>query len=237
LTVKSETLYTTIDGHRTCPGQTPERAAYNETVIHSVLLPSLTDAVNHDAEYANLRRIYMSRVAAEWYRQVSATKDTFYKPLINDGVVLPFVSTDPWKPKDIWDDFMHQIHNPTTFTANLPEPVGEITFSFGGIDWSKAPAAPIDAAQFTQQFPQLPPTVHKSIDKPTRDPKDDLTWDGGRTVLQPIPAQAAPPAQHHPSELPRTGTSIWLWVTGLLLLVGGVLLIILSRQRRRPPVS
>jgi hypothetical protein len=235
LNVKSETLYTVINGVRTCPNQTPERAQYNESVVRSVLVPSLTRAVNNDPEYANLRRVYMSRVAAEWYRQVSATKDTFYKPLINDGVVLPFVSKEPWNPKDIWDDFVSQLYS-HTFTANLPQPVGEITFTFGGIDLSQAPAAPMDAAQFTQQYPQLPATVQESIEKPAKDADGQTTWAGGRTVLQPIPPEAAP-AQQQPSGLAVTGTSKWFWLSGLLLCVGGVLLVILSRRRRRLPHS
>jgi Restriction endonuclease fold toxin 5 len=233
LNVMAETLYSvdTRTGGRTCPDQTPQRAQYNESVVRSVLLPSLVEAVNNDPEYADLRRVYMSRVAAEWYRQVSATQDTFYKSLINDGIVGPYVSQQPWDPMDVFNDFVSQL-----YSHEFEIEVGGFTYTFlfGGVDMSEAPADPMPAAEFTEQYPLLPATVEESIEKATQDPDGQTIWAGGRTVLEAVPPAAAP---EQPHGLAVTGTSMWIWMSGLLLCVGGVLLIILARRWRRQPSS
>ncbi|MGH3450960.1 MAG: Imm52 family immunity protein [Haloechinothrix sp.] len=72
-----------------------------------ILDASLKKSVNENPEYADLRRVYLSRVAAEWYRQVGQTKDTQFKGLIGDGVAGPWV----WGPRaeDVsrWAERLH----------------------------------------------------------------------------------------------------------------------------------
>lgn len=235
LDVKSETLYFTDPktGKRSCPGQTEERARYNESVVRTVVLPQVVKAVNEAPEYADLRRVYMSRVAAEWYRQVSTTKDTFFKPLIGDGIVGPYVSAKPWDPKTVFNEYL-KLYNGSSGTIDI----GGVTYNwiFGGVDMSKAPSAPMNAGDFAAKYPRLPQVVQRSIDQPTKDQDGKTLWAGGTTVLDeqaPSPSQSSSP----PPSLPVTGASGLLWLAGAVLCVVGVLLLALFRQRRRQFVS
>ncbi len=232
LDVKTETMYfqDPSTGKNTCPGQTPARAQYNESVFRSLVLPELVKAVNEAPEYADLRRVYMSRVAAEWYRQVSATKNTLYKPLIGEGIVGPWAAK-LWNPKDVFNEYLRLLN-----ASHGTIEIGGVVYNwvFGGVDMSKAPSAPMNAGDFNAKYPRLPQVVQQSIDQPTKDPDGKMIWAGGTTAFDP---EAATPPSSPPSQLPVTGNSTWLWLAGLVLCVGGVLLLALFRRRRRLFVS
>ncbi|BCJ36571.1 hypothetical protein Athai_40740 [Actinocatenispora thailandica] len=236
LRVRTATLYTTDPktGKRTCPGQSKARADYNQRVLRQLLVPKVEQAINSDSRFATLRRVYLSRVAAEWYRQVSAKHDTMYRRLINQGILGPWVSRTPWSPRDIYDQYLKE-YDATTGSIV----VGSTTYSFhyGGVDFSRAPSAPVSQQQFAAKHPQLPKTVDKSIDKPTTDPDDDTTWAGGTVTVARDSGGASPPPEGQGGGgpvLPVTGTPLWSSIlVGLVLLASGFALVYLFRRRRQ----
>ncbi|MDG9685658.1 hypothetical protein QC334_23500 [Streptomyces sp. DH18] len=49
------------------------------------------EAINSAPEYAELRRVCLARVAAEWYRGLSRVKETTYGDLVDTGDI------DDWR--------------------------------------------------------------------------------------------------------------------------------------------
>ncbi|MCO8273858.1 hypothetical protein M1L60_24990 [Actinoplanes sp. TRM 88003] len=105
LEVKMETEYYRTKTSADCPGHATADAENNENVYRLTVLPDLQKAVNQAPEYADLRRVYASRVAAEWYRDRSATKPTAYRHLIDSGDVSAWPLHEPWTPEDTWNRF------------------------------------------------------------------------------------------------------------------------------------
>src|SRR5207248_1505997 len=108
LDVKMETEYLKTPGVASagCPGQATSDTNYNEAVYRVMILPALVKAVNTAPEYADLRRVYASRVAAEWYRQRSAKKTTAYGHLVDSGDVSAWPSRVKWDPKEVFDRYV-----------------------------------------------------------------------------------------------------------------------------------
>ena len=87
-------------GHRPVPrpgsrGHGPQRSA-----VPADDHAALVDAVNHNPDFADLRRVYTSRVAAEWYRKRNANKPTQYAKLIDSGNIDDL--TVSWDPHAVW---------------------------------------------------------------------------------------------------------------------------------------
>lgn len=91
--------------------------------------------------------------------------------------------------------------------------------------------------QFSTEHPQLPKTVDKSIDTPTRDPGNNTTWAGGTVTVARGGGGASPPPEGQGGGgpvLPVTGTPLWSSIlVGLVLLASGFALVYLFRRRRQ----
>jgi hypothetical protein len=59
-------------GARPCPGQPQALEERSEALYRRMILPHVQRAVGRRPEYAALRRVYLARVAAEWYRRLGA---------------------------------------------------------------------------------------------------------------------------------------------------------------------
>jgi restriction endonuclease fold toxin 5 of polymorphic toxin system len=240
-----------------CPGQTEQRRHYNETVIRDLLLPEMERVVNEGPEYADLRRVYLSRVAAEWYRQVSMQQDTQFGNLIGQGIVGPWELRDDWKPREVFDEYVSLVN---ATQAEITIDGVEYRFQYGGVDFSAAPATPMPAAEFANKHPALPDTVDDSVEQPTLDREDPTRiWFGGTSVVEkeqpppPPPPTTRPPTSEPPSshapapegsagppdDLARTGAPVGLWLlAGLTLcIMGSVLLVARRRGGRSTDVS
>lgn len=90
-----------------------------------MILPALIDRINNAPNFADLRRVYASRVAAEWYRKRNAVKPSQYSKIINSNNVDKWI--DPWDPMTVFNSFVHSLHN------------GEASFSWtdgSGTTWT-----------------------------------------------------------------------------------------------------
>src|SRR5262249_35502398 len=66
LTVKADTQPVPLGAN--CPQEDASLYAAKLAVFQQVILPSMAQEVNTDPAFADLRRVYYSRVAAEWVR-------------------------------------------------------------------------------------------------------------------------------------------------------------------------
>jgi hypothetical protein len=244
------------DGSNACPGQTEERRKYNEAAIREIVLPEMERSVNEDPEYADLRRVYLSRVAAEWYRQIGVTKDTTFKELIGQGIVGPWVSREEWSPRTVFDEYVSLVN---ATEGELTIDGVNYTFTYGGVDFGAAPSTPMPPEQFQAEHPTMPQTVERSVEDPTLD-REDATkiWLGGTSTVdeeeapqpptstpQPPPSTPAPTNPGTPpadddsaspptEDLAQTGASVGPWLLGgLALCIMGAVALTLSRRRSR----
>ncbi|MFE7114711.1 hypothetical protein ACFU99_04725 [Streptomyces sp. NPDC057654] len=228
LDVKMEAQYLASTGKssvRSCPQQDQATEDHNEERFRSLILPKLKHAINSAPEYAALRRVYLARVAAQWYRELSLARKTTYGHLIDSGDIGTWTTTDGWKPTDTFDRYVD------SYTKGDVKVTDEITrgnttyvrtYIYGGVDLTRIPLEKISDERFTADFAKLPQNVARSLQAPSATDGGDTVWLGS-----PTPRQAAglSPSAHHVS----AGAWALRLLPGLLLLV----VVLLWRRRRR----
>jgi hypothetical protein len=193
LEVKTEGDDFDIPGDFTCPADS--KAA--SEIYRAVITPELTRLVNEAPEYTDLRRIYISRVAAEWYRQRMAKNGTADEFGIDSNNVDTLEAIDPWDPKDIYNQYLKEL-NSVTYTT----PDGFVVTT-GGVDFTQpVKVDTINDTAFKQQYPALPSTVQKSLTEVAKTSDEKDAFNGGADQA---PAITKPPtASPSPS---GTGTA------------------------------
>ena len=81
--------------------------AYNHDVYKRVIVPELETQVNHGEKFADLRRIYLSRVAAEWIRQHDTSGATAFSDVINSGQVSRWPSRTRWNYRKVYNRYVN----------------------------------------------------------------------------------------------------------------------------------
>ncbi|MFD0431344.1 hypothetical protein ACFQ60_41095 [Streptomyces zhihengii] len=111
LSVRMEAEHIELPREKGGPGDCPEADEatrdHNEALFRSLILPELTKLVNGDPHYADLRRVHLSRVAAQWYRELGASRPTTYGELVDGGDIDAWTTRTGWKPKDTFDRYVH----------------------------------------------------------------------------------------------------------------------------------
>ncbi|WP_445398102.1 hypothetical protein ACSMX9_27865 [Streptomyces sp. LE64] len=193
LDVKMETEQVTSAGRTAgvpdCPGQDPAAEARYEHLERTLVLPRLRKAVNTAPEYAALRRVHLARVAAEWYRELSAGGDTTYGALVDSGDVTEWRLTDGWEPREVFDEFV------VSYTEGEYEVTDRTTsggttrvqrYTYGGVDLTSVPLRRLSSDAFDADFDALPARVAGSLHAPSPGGPDEVVWLGA-----PTPRQAA----------------------------------------------
>jgi len=228
LQVKMETDYTKTAGAGgigNCTGQSQADTTHNEAVYRSTILPQIEKAVNTAPEYADLRRVYVSRVAAQWYRERSRTKKTAYGNLVDRGDVTDWPSRTPWTPKEVFDRYVQSYTKGEfniTHTTHSGNVVQTETFVYGGVDFSNIPRTKLGGAAFTSRRPALATTATGATYAPMIEPGTKLVWLGGQSTPRPLTQIQAgvPKATSRSSFWIVTTVPLLLWViAGALLLV------------------
>ncbi|MFF5294634.1 hypothetical protein [Paractinoplanes globisporus] len=216
----------------TCPADS--KAATE--IYRSVIVPELTKLVNESPEYTALRRVYISRVAAEWYRQRLAKAGTAADFGVDSNDVDTLESIKTWDPKDIYNKYLKEL-NSVVYTT----PDGFVVTA-GGVDFTQpVKVDTLNDSTFKQQYPALPSTVQKSLTEVAKTTDDKDAFNGGADQ---VPAVTKPPASASPSPggtagggqgggggLPITGAPIFaIAAAGIVLIVIG--LAALGRKRR-----
>lgn len=199
LDVRMETQYLEQRGKAatgSCPQQDKATEDHNERHFRSLILPELKKAINSAPEYAELRRVYLARVAAEWYRDLSRVKETTYGDLVDTGDIDDWRINGPWKPTDTFDRFVES-YTEGEFKVTDRTTEGGTTYVrsyvYGGVDLSRIPVTKISGDRFTAEHANLPEDVRRSLSEPSTDGRGAI-WLGA-----PTPRQAAGPGSDRDS--------------------------------------
>lgn len=238
LDVKMETQYLASHGKssaRSCPRQAQATEDHNEELFRSLILPKLKHAINSAPEYAALRRVYLARVAAQWYRELSQDKQTTYGSLVDSGNIGAWATNGAWKPKETFDRYVDS-YTKGEFKVTDKSTRGNTTYVktyvYGGVDLTNVPFDRVSDESFSTDFAKLPQNVVRSLKAPS-------TVDGGDTVWlgSPTPRQAAgtgPGPGPSPSIKPA---SVGTWALRLIPVCLLPIAILLWRRRRRLTTS
>jgi hypothetical protein len=143
----------------------------NELVFRTLILPKVEEAVNTAPEYAELRRIYLSRVLSEWYRQHSTVG-------VDTGDVTAWPARQDWSPRQVFDQYV-QSYKKGEFNVTHKE-TGDYyttteTYFYGGVDFGKVPFTPAPAARVVAQRGDLSAIIDGAQRQATVD-KQHKVW-------------------------------------------------------------
>jgi len=237
LNVEMESQYLQSRGGATavsCPQQPQTVQDHNEQLFRSLVLPRLVQQVNTAPAYADLRRVYLARVAAQWYRQLSGEQSTTYGSLVDQGDISNWVTKTGWTPTDTFNQYVRS-YTQGEFRVVHKQVTGNYlytrTYVYGGVDLTsvRLQQVGVDNGGLTQATAQ-------SLDTPT-------TGNALGSVLlgSPTPKQLADPGGSGRSGGFSPSSAKYPAVA--VLLVFGLLLSWYSRRRRptvrlpRPPQS
>ncbi|MFD7529770.1 hypothetical protein ACFV8E_19580 [Streptomyces sp. NPDC059849] len=129
------------EGAASCKDRSaPGAEERNENTFRDLILPRIERAVNHASRYAALRRVYLSRVAAEWYRERDPQGPSTYADLIDRGDVSRWETRTKWKPLDTFDAYVHSYKHgefKVTERTRKGNYIYTHTYIYGGVDLSR----------------------------------------------------------------------------------------------------
>ncbi|OBK28823.1 hypothetical protein A5659_05170 [Mycobacterium sp. 1165196.3] len=174
-----------------CPAQDAGITRQNDDLYRTMILPKIVDEVNHAPEYADLRRVYASRIAAEWYRQRSATKATAYSKIVDSGNIDAWTSKEPFSPQELFDRYRKSFYEGD---ATYSWQTGDRTtwkLTIGGVDFTNIPMVNMTPKDFAKDHPNLPATASGSLFGPRlqsspQQSSAQQVWLGGLTSARPM---------------------------------------------------
>jgi hypothetical protein len=226
LDVKSETEYFQGQADSSCV--VPDTALAN--AFRTLILPKVKEAINGAPEFAELRQVYLSRVAAEWYRERHASGGTL-STLIDSGDVRNWPALQPWSPRDVFNQYVDS-YNKHEFNVTRQVERGdyiyETTYTYGGVDFSEVPLNQLTESALTQAHPDLTDVIGKSFQNSVPDRRGKI-WLGGSS--EPLQEQNAAAA----GSSPVLGSLVLSAVAATILVAFLVGFYIRSRRRRVAP--
>jgi uncharacterized repeat protein (TIGR01451 family) len=184
LTVKmvSEEVVDPAVGKAGCPRETPEMEAAKEELFRRLILPPVIQQVNTAPEYAALRRVYLARVAAEWFRVRSGEHPTAVSRVVDSGNVDPWIARSPWDPMTVFNQMLQSTRQ-GEWTVERDVPAGgqvyKRTLTSGGVDFSQTPRQNVSRGDFKARYPRLAKQVRQAQQTETADPDTNQVWLGG----------------------------------------------------------
>ncbi|MGW4367809.1 hypothetical protein ACWEKT_19395 [Nocardia takedensis] len=160
---------------------------HNQDVYRSLILPEIEAAVNRAPEYADLRRVYHSRVAAQWIRERAGTGRTAYSEIIDSGDVSRWAG-EPWNPLEVFQQYVDSYKNGefnVTHETRSGDVIQTRTYVFGGVDFSASPSAPVSDTTFARDWSHVSDTVTSAVSAPISAPGEGDLWLGGRSLPDP----------------------------------------------------
>lgn len=225
LDVKMEADYLQMPKGQTasvsCPKQDAATQAHNEALYRNLVLPKLVNMVNTDSSFADLRTIYRSRVAAEWYRTLSESRHTTYASLIDAGDVSQWTTTTAWTPEQTYQQYVTSYSKGewhVTNTVNKGNYTYEYDYTYGGVDLTSVPIQKVSNATFAAEDPSLAASVSQSLTTPTTTADSGTVMFGSPTPLQAAKAALAAQTPVRAESAPL-GTTLIRWLPLLTLLL------------------
>jgi Xanthomonas XOO_2897-like deaminase/Domain of unknown function DUF11 len=172
-----------VDPMYRCPAEDPAVTTAKEEILKRATLPTLTQFVNTSPQFAELRRVYVSRVAAEWVR-ARADRQTALGKLIDSGQVDRWVAEPAWNPLDVFNDFRGRYYNPNyySYQRKVQRPDGEWTFTYtfgGGVVFTETPRQPVTRQDLRARWPRLASQARRGVRQATGDAERGDVWVGG----------------------------------------------------------
>ncbi len=134
----------------------------NFEIMQDVLGPALEEEVNTAAEFADLRRVYTARVAAQWLRERDAERPGAFHDVIQAGDVSEWPARTEWDPQAVFDEYVEDFQT-VQFRYEWENEEGEFWIEMGGgVDFARSPREPMSAERFEQGHPTLPRTVRSA---------------------------------------------------------------------------
>jgi hypothetical protein len=183
-----------------CPQEDPALLAAKGEVYRRVILPQVEHAVNTAPEFAELRRVYVSRVAAEWVRARSDRKSPLGR-LVDSGRIGRWVAQPPWNPFDIFNAYLRSVREGEYSYQRQFERDGTtytLTYVTGGVDFSATPRDNVSRRDFKARWPRLAARARRSIRRATADAERGEVWLGAGRA-----GKAQPRIRNHASSRPR----------------------------------
>ncbi|MET9517618.1 hypothetical protein [Streptomyces sp. NPDC002994] len=187
-----------------------------EQQVNRLIIPEVEKRINNDPAYADLRRVYTARVAAEWIRQQDAKAPTDYRPIINSDDVSKWPlrgANKDWTRESTYQAYLKSFREGESKWEH-DAGGGPYTYSVGGVDFSKQPKRNITSVRFQAEHQYKPRQTKSSIQTVTGDAKDKgLLLLGGNTAAKstgggggadPTPTPTPTPTDPKPTGRPST---------------------------------
>ncbi|MFD4318697.1 LPXTG cell wall anchor domain-containing protein [Streptomyces sp. NPDC058548] len=159
----------------------------SDRVLDRYITPLVAEKVNNGDYYADLRRVYTARVAAEWVRQNAADMPAEYRGIINSNDVRRWPLRAPhqnWTGKQVWDRY-YKAFTEGTFKYKWSNGEEVYVYTVGGVDFSKQPKSNMNPVRFRAEQRYKPRTVGFAVDTIADDPnKDGYLMFGGNSAGQ-----------------------------------------------------
>lgn len=157
---------------------------YQELLYRKLILPRVEQAVNKAPEYAELRRVYLSRVAAEWYRQRSASKSTTYREMVNHGDISAWPARQAWSPRQVFNQYVNSLKK-GEFHVTHQWQEGNMLYTaiyvYGGVDFTNIFFQKLNSTDFQAKWGDLRKVIDTSMESPVADNHGKI-WLGGSTT-------------------------------------------------------
>jgi uncharacterized repeat protein (TIGR01451 family) len=141
-------------GQGDCPQRDPAFEARKDALFTEMILPELVETINTAPEFAELRRVYHSRVAAEWLRERSAEQRTAVSRIIDSGKIAPWVAETPWNPREVFDRFLGSFYNDkVTVQREHDGYVYDRVVPVGGVQFSQIQRHEVGKREFKARYP------------------------------------------------------------------------------------
>jgi hypothetical protein len=218
----------------TCPQQPSDVDAYNEHMFRTMVLPEVKKAVNEGSEYAALRRVYHSRVAAQWYRERALNQPMTYAKLIDSKNVDRWPARQPWDPMEVFNRYVQSLTS-GEFNVTRTHQNGQVAetraYVYGGVDFSDVPRETASDSELQVRWPDTINEVKSSFTDVVAGQSGEL-WFGADYRPEDLANMSAADSVEGFNERPSPySLTLQLGAAlGALLLVGGG--VHLSRNRR-----
>ncbi|WP_328838526.1 hypothetical protein [Streptomyces europaeiscabiei] len=175
----------------------------NDRVLKNTIVPLVEKWINTGPDYADLRRVYTSRVAAEWIRQKDQQEPTDYRKIINSNDVSRWPLRAPnqnWKKTDVYDRYV-KIFKEGEFKYEISNGQDVYVYTVGGVDFSKSPKRNVTRVQFGLEHPGLDRTTRTSVQAVTTYRDTDTVFMGGNSNgTRPDPGHEDPAPEPTPTD-------------------------------------
>ena len=164
-----------------CPQGSGAFEAVKEGIYRRLILPWVVRAVNSARAFAPLRRVYASRIAAEWFRARHRRDRSPIGRIADSGNIRRWPAVPAWNPIEVFNRYVTSVRNGEwTVERRVAVNGQEYIFSttFGGVDFSRTPKVKVVRREFRSRWPKLATRVGQSMRRPVRDAQGAV-WLGG----------------------------------------------------------